>query len=1548
MATGQVGQNPNKLIIQFPNSIGMLYYINNILASDFIHDYRYGGSGRERLNTLANKVEEIRKMIGFGSIQTGGGHRLKNNKNIKKKGGKVSLQGIQGIQGTQDLVIPRSIVKGMNETQPYIRITNAKQGPLYTSNQSDIDDRVEEDKYIYKPGFLKGIPPSMNVNRQPDELDETQTRLDEQVTETETETERDNLPYKEPTESAESVTSISRSTNQDYDVKTGPEVLETSIKQDDLESSVNIEKWQNNMQTIIDKFYSIYNMHDLNLLTNGSGTRGGITEESFMNYLSYNVLYNQTPLIPYSIDIEDKDLNVKKIIQYGNSPLNEKDIFNAKNVLTSIRGEGGEVEGEVVGDIDVDSEILAKAFQTLSFRLDEYVSEFILTTTGYIGTNPINNTSESTSENTNVDENYENELEGQGEGEILIGGVPIPRTSLKQSTQKILESKNRRYEDIRERQQQRRQEMYQGTRIKNSFESVLNSLVLKKMDVGRYYLNTINDISNTIESLPSYREIRIIDVKEQGLSSEDENQQIQEIENDISIESQTLNATIGYLQQSSEMEMNFIDEVIDLYITLYYTQNYTPSESEGEGISDVNIPTFWLPGAIFQLQLQLQTFENIKLFFKIKAELQYIMDHFMDAYLSDAYGRVYALKNRKLLMGELTSIVLNFINSPRIESLGPIMTERQLNDKRSEIVRMFPKFQEELLFLFPQHANYIELIENILINGQWVPINRIDPNLFAVQLLQSSYFKEEVKLIALKYASNQRIRRFESEVGVGVEDVGVGVEDVDVGVEEEKEGLESEVASEVEMDEEIGEGTEEGTEVRQAQGVQEEGEVNEGIKKEEEGKGNFGNILGFFNNLFTGGQYPNLQIDENGCSNANSVLNIIKDKCSSFLTMSAAELPEKGGNIMNEIVGDTETSLHSQLFNSLFPTKNESVNKFYTESRLNVETIFIKEFNEVKASGTKRTGSDLVIKSLKRLNENVSNYYSTFVKNYCSEILKRQKSDEIRLAKQRKQQLQDLKREAAGEINKTWANQLIKYVARASLIITESVIDVNVGDEITYRINEQYLNRLKPSNGNTDIQLKGNWAFYLSILSSLLKEADWLMEENERILNIYLNELRIKQFDLNLLTSGDIDERTKNGSEKILEMIFGNKRIPTKPKEDNNITRRILNKWKGNNKTLINNAVSKWPGALSKNLSFCPMSSINDAQSNCSNYASALKNNELEVADMNVLFQNSDQSLFYNLRYIAGKPSAADCRIIVETYIGNGMDQGLGPIPANLFISKDTNMNIKSQDDDKTLGACNVFANVVQTIKEMWTNMYTSFPGMNAERISELCWDAMLTKYNYFNFLKCSHLKALGDSTQELNGALKYGGYTSLGMRSYSKNTNNKIVNNNISFISDTNRNTISVATQQNTINNGKIEPYDAQGNAFRATLSNDRQAGSRSIWLLTCLPEGVVNSKAFGGYSGPGPKGSLGEFVLAVSDPTMISMTGGKSINGLKTTVKRKYKNNKNSKTRVSVKYTRKKYKKHRSVLKLRENKDKDKKSIKMKNKGESIQKRRKTRRYK
>lgn len=1339
----------NKLNIEISDA-GMLYYINNIFASDFIHDYRYGGSGGKRLNKLAKKVEEIRKMIGFSQqSSTSGGKSL--------TGGRVSVLNQSQLNPEMKPFTQNQYFKGMY-------------------NNYNNDKSLQYVELANKPPLP---PSSVSLSKS---LIKSQNELE---------------PALEQEPALEEKPALEEAGLE-------PKV-ETELDQDEEETPqtfVEIEKWQNDLKILTDEFYSKTIDYNLNILIKD----GKITEDSFNEYLNYNVLYNQTPFMPYNTDIEGI-----KIFQYGDSPLSEWDILNAKKVLTRIRGE---MEGElkIIGDIDTDSEILAKSFQTLSFQLHEYVSEFILTTIGYIDSNSDMNE----------------------QAQTLIGGGKITDSKL---------SKFRSHPYQRPLPPGQNMPILpplppgQNVSILPptvGFESVLQSLMLKKRDVYSYYNNSIKDIYDTVVSINSK-----IQIESSLPESERDVSLIQEYNEELNM----LNFKNNYLNQEGEIEIAFIDKVIDTYISLYYA---TISNETFK----VLMPTA-IPFNSFNVK-------DFKKFFKIKAELQDIMNNYIDVKLTHTDGTILGFKNRKVLINELTSFVLNFINPPTIDRLGPLMSNERLQSIRGMIKNVFPNIESELLELFPrssihnsrQEKNYfVTLFENILFSEQWVPINEINPNLFAVHLLQSSYFEDEVKQIALIYSS----------IKINIE---TSIGDIQVTPTDETQNT----------------------------------------------------MFGFLNNLLKSGgaatvQYPTMTINKDNCLIANSIFNSIIMQCSEFLKIGVDQFIIGGDadTTMNEIF-----KLHDDLFN-LFDSTIEVTN-FRDKSRIHVETIYNKTREDVRRLSTRRTGVELSLKSLERLNKDISSYYDRLVKKYCSEFLKQDEIERIKQEKDRKIQAEEARRESAGEINKPWASQLVKYAAKASLIITESVKDIGTGDNPSYQINVDLLeilkNELTPLSTDDELlkRNKGHFAFYLSTLYSLIKEANWARDNNNLdILNRYLSELNINGPGL---FNGDIDERTIQSSEKILKTLFPTKMIG----EDNQVK---LNNWKRTgNKTMINNAISNWPGSLSKKNSFCPMSSINDAQPTCSNYTKAKNDKEIEVADINVSFQNPSQSLVYDLQCIVGKTDKDknNCKIIVKTYIGNGMNEGLGPIPDFLYIQKETNMNSKD-DDDKTLSACNVFGNLVQTIKEMWSSMYTSFPDKTPEQISELCWDAMLTKYNYFNFLKCSHLKALGDSTQELNGALKYGGYTSGGIRSYNGTNIYYISNNTSTGITD----------------DGKVEPYDPQGNALRGTLSNDRQAGSRSIWLLTCLPPEVINNKSLGGYSGPN------NFVIAVADPVMISSRGGGK-NGYKITIKRKY-NKKNSK--IKVKYTRRKKK---SVLKLRYNKNKGTKSTK----GKGIQKRRRTRRYK
>lgn len=144
----------------------------------------------------------------------------------------------------------------------------------------------------------------------------------------------------------------------------------------------------------------------------------------------------------------------------------------------------------------------------------------------------------------------------------------------------------------------------------------------------------------------------------------------------------------------------------------------------------------------------------------------------------------------------------------------------------------------------------------------------------------------------------------------------------------------------------------------------------------------------------------------------------------------------------------------------------------------------------------------------------------------------------------------------------------------------------------------------------------------------------------------------------------------------------------------------------------------------------------------------------------------------------------------------------------------------------------------------------------------------MLSKEKYTTFLQSMHVKYLGDGMQEDNGAGKWGLYTTAGYRNYAGG--NGRTADNITYFSTGGNNmeagpwvpwpqSIPVEAAQDPLYGrgifgsaarGTIEPFTLNGDARRVTLSGDRQAGARSIWWLTCVPNRYVNQYAIGGYN--------------------------------------------------------------------------------------------------
>lgn len=938
------------------------------------------------------------------------------------------------------------------------------------------------------------------------------------------------------------------------------------------------------------------------------------------------------------------------------------------------------------------------------------------------------------------------------------------------------------------------------------------------------------------------------------------------VENQNSEELTNLLIDLYNIKVSKKEELELLDESIDKYIDSYI--GYIPDSATVS-------PKFWFP----KPNTDNLDSQQVKQYFKLRAELNDIVNkYFVYTVSITRRGTPYQL-TRVLEPLPINAIINHLLyvifNQPRTESLIIDIDDKKriieseyaiesIRNSISSLCEVQNRGSES-----PLSVQYSNFIKKILLNGEWETIKNND--LFAIELLHSSYFNSIMKEIILNKLKTTKLIRDYDDVRVR--------------------GKVSSVASGL-------------VDHRREDDWQAEQDINSINRLFDEIAG-VGDTVSESQSTYTGGAPPAQPIKDGGCINGITICNEIKEVCSEIGSMTPDDIKEdiKAGS--TKIVQIFE--LHDQLVNELFETSQIQTT---TQTYLNK----IKKDIQFKYSKLQRARP----KQIQDFSVIVGNMYEELKNKYCSDFFSEEKKRVKIEQNEKKKTDTDKKREEAGRINVEWSNKLTEYVARASLIITESVVYDDSSN--TYKINERELNKIKEKINFSENDSIGNWLFYLSILRVLLHQADYL-KDNKETMNGYLTDVGDAGISI-ANTKGVLDEKTIESARIILEKLFPRKNI----NQDS-----ILSKWKSN-KSLINNALSKWPLKLSSANSFCPLSSINDGQPTCSSYSKEKKKNNIEVANMNVQFQDDENRSFYNLINImesSSPPRGSQnidfniCKIIVNAYLGNGF-QDTDDMRGNLVFQKNINLNIEA--DDKTLDAVNVLRTVIDTMREMWRGIYNSYtstgiPVPSPEEMSNTCWDAMLSKYNYYNFLSCSHFKALGDTTQELNGALKFGGYTSAGIRNYPSNQ--------IYFASIPNNRTNTsspISNSTGTFVSGNIVPFNSQGNAPRGTLSNDRQAGARSIWLLTCLSPDVINQDAIGGYS------SRDEYILAravdesrgekrdIDSNTIVQNAkrqkrGGTSIYGKKTRIVKKHKkrtrvlkkNRGSKKTRITKKSNKK-----------------------------------------
>jgi hypothetical protein len=924
------------------------------------------------------------------------------------------------------------------------------------------------------------------------------------------------------------------------------------------------------------------------------------------------------------------------------------------------------------------------------------------------------------------------------------------------------------------------------------------------------------------------------------------------IENQDSEELTNLLIDLYNIEVSKKEELEILDESIYKYIDSYFDYilpDYIIPDNASATSTTVS-PKFWFP----KPNTDNLTPKQVKQYFKLRAELNDIVNKYFVYTVSTTRSGAMYQGIRVLEPMPINAIINNLLyvifNQPQTERLIIDIDAKKRIIESEYVIESIRNSISSLCEVQVQDRD--NFIRKLLLNGDWETIT--DHDSFAIELLHSSYFnsimKEIIlnKLKATKLVHDYDDVRVRGEVSSVASDILARRRDTDWQVEQDIDSINRLFAGIAGADDIVS--------VSSSQSI------------------------------YRGGAPPAQPIKDGGCINGVTICNEIKQVCSEIGSMTPDDI--KAGS--TKIVQIFE--LQDQLVNELFDTSQIQTT---TQMYLNK----IKNDIQFKYSKLQRARP----KQIQDFSVIVGNMYEELKNKYCSDFFSDEKKRVKIEQKEKKKTDTDKKREEAGRINVEWSNKLTEYVARSSLIITESVVYDDSSN--TYKINERELNRIKEKINFSENDSIGNWLFYLSILRVLLHQADYL-KDNKETMNGYLTDVGDAGNSI-ANTKGVLDEKTIESARIILEKLFPRKNI----NQDS-----ILSKWKSN-KSLINNALSKWPLKLSSANSFCPLSSINDGQPTCSSYSKEKKKNNIEVANMNVQFQDDENSSFYNLINIMASSSPPRgsqnidfniCKIIVNAYLGSGFQdttvvsgENTRVMSGNLVFQKNINLNIEA--DDKTLDAVNVLRTVIDTLREMWRGIYNSYtstgiPVPGPEEMSNTCWDAMLSKYNYYNFLSCSHFKALGDTTQELNGALKFGGYTSAGIRNYPSNQ--------IYFagIPSNRRNTSSpVSNSTGTFVTGNIVPFNAQGNAPRGTLSNDRQAGARSIWLLTCLSPDVINQDAIGGYS------SRDEYILAravdesrgekrgdIDSNTIVQNAkrqkrGGTSIYGKKTRIVKKHK---------------------------------------------------------
>ena len=347
-----------------------------------------------------------------------------------------------------------------------------------------------------------------------------------------------------------------------------------------------------------------------------------------------------------------------------------------------------------------------------------------------------------------------------------------------------------------------------------------------------------------------------------------------------------------------------------------------------------------------------------------------------------------------------------------------------------------------------------------------------------------------------------------------------------------------------------------------------------------------------------------------------------------------------------------------------------------------------------------------------------------------------------------------------------------------------------------------YLNSICDKDGNienTDIARN----IYLKLQASILiKQANWEKIENNKK---YIIENITKNLDDDLINFFDVIT-----NRKVINKEFDNFKTPTPI--GTSVTNIHKNGVCGINyqNHVSNNAATSLPDRAKKKL-VCSTSALLDGMPTC-NYNQDPNHptqQSWERGNMNFMLTNHNENFFYQ-----GKLNLSDeneKEVVLKLNVKT---------PSGIELGRQNETSV----DDESLKAYVALRKTLVGLLNYVTNHRDAFDlkGNIFRQLFEKATTEKVTTENpgiFQIFYNEILYKGVGDLFQEINSAVKFGGYTFNNFDSFKQNKNNMT--------------------------------FDKRGNAIRYFVANDRPSGVRFIMMVTQGKKGEINSGAIGGYFG-------------------------------------------------------------------------------------------------